>query len=129
MWKQRPRKSFLRGREVEMSRARKKANYSIKNPHSRSSSNKITIQLKPMWIEPGYVKVSVWDYDFEVGTIVCPTDWYGANEAFFKLLDRVLEEYPNSYEFDLVQKRKVESRDQVTKKRNAINNKPTNQQK
>ena len=109
-----------------MHKARKGGTYSIKDPNSRGTSGKITIQLKPMWIEPGHVKVSVLDYDFEIGTIVCPTEWYGANEAFFKLLDRVLEEYPNSYEFDLVQKRKEEFKNQTTKKPNNISNKPTN---
>lgn len=126
MWRLKPRESSQRGREVEMPKARKKATYSIKDPHSRSTSGKITIQLKPMWIETGHVKVSVMDYDFEIGTIVCPTDWYGANEAFFKLLDRVLEDYPNSHEYDLVQKRKQEFKNQTTKKPNNINNKPTN---
>jgi hypothetical protein len=116
MWRLKPKGSFQKGREVEMSKARKKAPYSIKDPYSRSTSGKITIQLKPMWIEPGHVKVSVMDYDYEIGTIVCPTDWYGPNEAFFKLLDRVLEEYPNSYEFDIVQKRKAEFKNQITEK-------------
>jgi hypothetical protein len=114
MWRLKPRESFLRGREVEMRKARKGGTYSIKDPNGRGTRGKITIQLKPMWIEPGHVKVSVLDYDFEIGTIVCPTEWYGANEAFFKLLDKVLEEYPNSYEFDLVQKRKEESKKQVS---------------
>jgi hypothetical protein len=99
-----------------MRKARKRATYSIKDSYIRSSGSKVTIQLKPMWIEPGHVKVSVIDYDFEIGTIVCPTEWYGANEAFFKLLDRVLEDYPNSHEYDIVQKRKAEFKNQITKK-------------
>ena len=96
-----------------MRKAQKNTPYRIKDPNSRGSRSKITIQLKPVWIDNCNIKVSLWDFDFEVGTIVCPRDWYGINEAFFKLIDRVLEDYPNSYEYDLVQKRKAEFRSQI----------------
>lgn len=99
-----------------MRKTRKNTPYSIKDPNSSGSNNKITIQLKPVWIDNCNVKVSVWDYDFEVGTIVCPSDWYGINEAFFKLIDRVLEGYEDSHEYDLVQKRKAELKNQISKK-------------
>jgi hypothetical protein len=126
MWRLKPRESSQKGREVELRKVRKNTPYRIKNPNRHGSSRKITIQLKPVWIDNCNVKVSVWDYDFEVGTIVCPMDWYGINEAFFKLIDRVLEDYPNSYEYDLVQKRKAESKNQITKKTNTITHKTTN---
>jgi hypothetical protein len=126
MWRLKPKESSQKGREVKMRKARKNTPYSIKDPCSRGSNSKITIQLKPTWIDNEHVKVSVWDYDFEVGTIVCPRDWYGINEAFFKLIDRVLEDYPNSYEYDLVQERKAESKEQITKKPNTLTHKTTN---
>ena len=73
---------------------------------SGKDTEKRKILVKPKLISPDTVKVSLWDQDFEIGTIVCPVEWY-VDEYFFKaILDKVLMGYSRSLEFQKVHKRK-----------------------
>ena len=108
MWRLKPRESSQKGREEKMRRIRKNIHFCIKVPYRGDPSREILIQFKPVWMDRSNVKVSVWDFDYEIGTFVCPRDWYKIHEDFFKLIDQVLENYPDSHEYNLVQKRKAE---------------------
>lgn len=91
-----------------MRRIRKNIPFCIKIPYRGDPSRGIVIQFKAVWMDRSNVKVSVCDFDYEIGTFVCPRDWYKIHEDFFKLIDKVLEGYPDSLEYELVQKRKIE---------------------
>ncbi|EKB47252.1 hypothetical protein [Cecembia lonarensis] len=86
-----------------------------KNPNATSSSVKATrqgkdtkkrlITLKASMIGLGIVYISLWDKDFEIGSIVCPVEIYGLNDCFYEALNQILMGYSKSIEYKAMQKR------------------------
>lgn len=73
---------------------------------SGKDTEKIKILLRAKMILPGMVEISLWDQDFEIGMLICPVEWYGINDTFYSILDKILMGYFRSPEFQKVQKRK-----------------------
>jgi hypothetical protein len=73
---------------------------------SGKDTEKTKILLRAKMILPGMVEISLWDQDFEIGLLICPVEWYGINDIFYSILDKMLMTYYRSSEFQKVHKRK-----------------------
>jgi hypothetical protein len=73
-------------------------------------TKKRKIVLKANMVTPSMVEISLWDQDYEIGMIICPVEWYGINDFFYKILNKMLMGYFRSPEFNEVQKRKEETK-------------------
>ncbi|MFN3759284.1 MAG: hypothetical protein ACK4SF_08720 [Algoriphagus aquaeductus] len=73
---------------------------------SDKDTEKIKILVKAKMILPGMVEISLWDQEFEIGMLICPVEFYGINDIFYSILDKMLMAYYRSPDFRKVQKRK-----------------------
>jgi hypothetical protein len=78
----------------------------VKATRLSKDTKKTKILLRAKMILPGMVEISLWDQDFEIGMLICPVEWYGINDTFYSILDKMLKGYFRIPEFQKVQKRK-----------------------
>ncbi|MDO6437133.1 hypothetical protein Q4534_06945 [Cyclobacterium sp. 1_MG-2023] len=75
---------------------------SVKATRQSKDTKKREITLKASMIGNSMVNISLWDNDFEIGTIICPVEVYGINDLFYSILDKMLMGYLESGEYDKI---------------------------
>jgi len=82
-----------------MNKHSKATSSSVKATRQGKDTKKRKILLRATMIVPGVVQISLWDKDFEIGTIMCPVEVYGLHDYFYSILDKMLMDYARSEEY------------------------------
>lgn len=71
----------------------------VKATRQGKDTKKRLITLKASMMGLGIVYISLWDKDFEIGSIICPVEIDGLNDCFYEALNQILRGYGRSEEY------------------------------